>query len=114
MLDLRVLRATLTDTDEPAGAIHAPLGALLAEASVAGREASQSKLTRAEPLLREFHLHCLLRLLEFSLLDGQEFVALTLLQLLEDLNTLLRCQLLDVRVANCGYRVRQVEVELEW
>lgn len=65
-------------------------------------------------MLRELDLHRLFRLLEFGLLDGQELVPLTLLQLLEDLNTLLRRQLLNVRVADSGHWVRQVQMELEW
>lgn len=86
------MRATLADAHESSSAVHAPLGALLAKARVASSQAAESKLTRPEPLLRELDLHSLLRLLEFGLLNGQELVALTLLQLLEDLNALLRSQ----------------------
>lgn len=99
------MRATLANAHEPSSSVHAPLGALLPKARVASSQAAESKLTRPEPLLRELDLHGLLRLLEFGLLNGQELVALTLLQLFEYLYTLLCSQRLDVLVADLGHWV---------
>lgn len=76
IVDLRLqhtlLRAALADADE--ATVHAPV----VRAQV-GRQATDAKLPRPEALLRELDLDGLLGLFEFGLLDGEEFIPLTLL-----------------------------------
>jgi hypothetical protein len=67
-----LLRAALPDADE--ATVHSSV----VRAQVA-RQATDAELPRPEPLLRELDLDGLLRLFEFRLLDGEEFIPLTLL-----------------------------------
>lgn len=77
IVDLRLqhtlLRAALADADE--ATVHAPV----VSAAQVGREATDAKLPRPEALLRELDLDRLLGLFEFGLLNGEEFIPLTLL-----------------------------------
>lgn len=76
VVDLRLqhtlLRAALADADE--ATVHAAV--VCAEI---GRQAADAELPRPEALLRELDLDGLLGLFEFCLLDGEEFIPLTLL-----------------------------------
>ena len=76
IVDLRLqrtlLRAALPDADE--ATVRTPVvGAQV------GRQASDAELPGPETLLRELDLDGLLGLFEFGLLDGEEFIPLTLL-----------------------------------